>query len=72
MEISNAEGVTIKGQELLKQKASRNFQLLFQDDGLFDGEVSSNFLDNVPSLVSDVDNYELMKPFSKKELVDVI
>ena len=71
-EISNAKGVTIKGQELLKQIASRNFQLLFQDDGLFDEEVSVDFLNNVPSLVNNEDNYDLMKPFSGMEIVDVI
>ena len=42
--ISNAEGVTITSQELLKQIASSHFQLLFQDDGLYDEEVSFEFL----------------------------
>ena len=72
LEISNVKGVFIPGQDLLKKTISRNFQLLFQDDGLFDEEVSFDFLENVPSLVSNVNNYELMKPFSEKELVDVI
>ena len=46
--------------------------MLFQDDGLFDEEVSFKFLDNFPSLVSAKDNYVLMKPLSEKEIVDVI
>ena len=46
--------------------------MLFQDDGCFDEEVSSNFLNNVPSLVSIEDNFDLMKPFSEMEIVDVI
>ena len=46
--------------------------MLFQDDGLFDEEVSTNFLNTVPSLVKNEDNYELMNPFSKMEIVDVI
>ena len=46
--------------------------MLFQDGGLLDEEVSFDFLNNVPSLVSYEDNYELMKPFSEKEIVDVI
>ena len=68
----HGEGVIIKGQDLLKQSTTRHFQLLFQDDGLSDEEVSSDFLFNVPSLTSVEDNYILMKTFSEKEIVDVI
>ena len=49
-----------------------HFQMLFQDYGFFDEEVSNDFLNNVPSLVSNEDNYDLMKPFSEREIVDVI
>ena len=45
---------------------------MFQDDGLFDEEVSFEFLENVPSLVSNEDSYELMNIFSEMEIVDVI
>ena len=45
---------------------------MFQDDGLSYEEVFAEFLYNVPSLVSFEDNYGLMKPFSEKEIVDVI
>ena len=34
--------------------------------------MSFEFLDNVPPLVNVEDNYTLMKPFSEKEIVDVI
>ena len=46
--------------------------MLFQDDGFFDEEVSNDFLNNVPSLVSNEDNYDLMKPFSEREIVYAI
>ena len=44
---------------------------MFQDDGLSE-EVSAEFLDNVSYLVSSEDNYDLMKPFTEKEILDVI
>ena len=46
--------------------------MLFQDDGCFDEEVSSDFLNNVPSLVNIEDNFDLINPFSEMEIVDVI
>ena len=45
---------------------------LVQEDGLSEGEVSAQFLDYVPSLVNTEDNYDLMKPFIRKEILDVI
>ena len=72
MEISIGEGVIIKGQDLLKQDASIQFHLLFQDDGLVDGEVTAKFLDNVPSLVSTKENRVFMQPFTEQEILDVI
>ena len=44
---------------------------MFQDNGLSDEEVSAEFLDNVPFLVSTEDNYDLMKPFSEKEILEM-
>ena len=70
--ISNDDRIIIKCQELLKQSANMHFQMLFQDDGFFYKEVSNDFLNNVPSLVNNQDNYDLMKPSSKTEIVDVI
>ena len=65
-EIPIGDGVTIKGQDLLKQSASIHFQQLFQDDGLYEEEVSSEFLDNIPLLVSLEDNNNSMKHFFGK------
>ena len=45
---------------------------MFQDDGLYDEEVSKEFLKNVPSLVSNEENIDLMKPFLEREIVEVI
>ena len=70
--ISTGEGDIIKGRDLLKQAASRHFQLLFKEDGIFDGEMTAEFLDYVPSLVSTEDNYDLMKPFTEKEILNII
>ena len=50
--ISSGDRETIKGQALLKQDASTHFQLLFQEDGLSDGDVLAEFMENIPSLVS--------------------
>ena len=72
LEISTEDGVIITGQEHLKQSARQHFQLLFQDDGLTDEEVSSKYLENFPSLISAEDNCVLMKPFSELEIVEVI
>ena len=71
-EIIDDEGFIIKGQDLLKQSASRNFQMLFKDDGCSYDDVSSEFLLNVPSLVNIEDNCDLMKPFFEQEIVEVI
>ena len=62
----------MKGQDHLKQASISHFQILFQEDGLSDGAISAEFLDNVPSLVSIEDNFDLMKPFTEKEIMDVI
>ena len=62
----------MKDEDQLKQAASMHFQQLFQEDGISDVDVSVEFMENVPSLVSSEDNDELMKPFSEKEIIDVI
>ena len=46
--------------------AKVHFQNLYREDG------SSVFLSNIPSLVSEEENDELMKPFSEQEIIDVI
>ena len=52
--------------------ASKHFQILFQEDGHNEEKVASDFLEHVPSLVSIGDNHVFMKPFSEKEIVEVI
>ena len=68
-EIIDDEGVTIKGQDLLKQSTSKHFQKLFKDDGCSYDDVSTEFLHNVPSLVSIEDNCELMKLSLSRKLL---
>ena len=46
--------------------------MLFKDDDCSYEQVSSDFLHNVPSLVSIEENFDLMKPFSEQEIVEVI
>ena len=64
-EIAIGDGVFVKGQDQLKLHASKHYQLLFQDDGITDKEASTELLENIPSLVNDADNYDLMKPFTE-------
>ena len=45
---------------------------MFQEDSKTDAELNSDFLSNIPSLVSQEDNAGLVKIFSEKEVVDVI
>ena len=49
-----------------------DFQQLFHEDGNSDEILNVDFLSNIPSLVSHDDNVGLMKPFTEKEVVDVI
>ena len=71
-EISIGDGIILKGQDSLKQATSRHFQLLFQEDGLSDHGVTTEFLDKIPSLVNSVDNKALLEPFSEQEILDVV
>ena len=52
--------------------AEVHFQNLFRDDGSFDLDLTSDFLSNIPSLVSKGENDELLKPFYEQEVIDVI
>ena len=49
-----------------------HFQNLFRDDGSSNSNLASDFLSSIPSLVSETENGELMKPFTKQEIIDVI
>ena len=52
--------------------AKAHFQNLFCEDGSSDSYITSDFLPNIPCLVSEEDNVDLMKPFSEQEIIDVI
>ena len=49
-----------------------HFQQLFHEEGNSDEILNADFLSNIPSLVSHEDNVGLVKPFTEKEVVDVI
>ena len=70
--IYSSEGEVIKGHTQLQQVAKIHFQHLFQEDDISDEEVNAHFLSNIPTLVSSEINVGLEKPFSEKEIVDVI
>ena len=65
-------GESFKGIYQIKQVAEAHFQNLFSEDGSSDSVLTTNFLCNIPCLVSEEENVELMKPFSKQEIIDVI
>ena len=52
--------------------AEVHFQNLLREDGSFDSDLTSDFFSNIPFMVSDEENDELMNPFSKQEIIDVI
>ena len=55
-----------------REMDEEHFQNLFRDDGSSDSDLASDFLSNIPSLVSEVENSELMNPFTEQEIIDVI
>ena len=62
----------VKGISQIKQLVEVHFQNLYKEDGSSDSDYTSDFLSNIPSLVSEEENNETMKPFSKQEIIDVI
>ena len=56
----------------IKQLAKVHFQNLYREYGSSDSDYTSDFLSNIPSLVSEVENSELMNPFTEQEIIDVI
>ena len=49
-----------------------HFQGLFSETELKDNDLNSEFLSNIPCLVSKETNGELMEPFTKEEIIDAI
>ena len=72
LEINSQSGEVVKGNSQIKQLAEFHFQNLFKEDALSDPDLTSDFLANIPSLVSEAENDELMNPFKEKEIIDVI
>ena len=72
LEISSSSGESFRGISQNKQATEVHFQSLFREDGAIDFELTSEFISNIPSLVSAEENGELMKPFTEEEIIDVI
>ena len=49
-----------------------HFQKLFSKDGRTDSYLKEYFLSNIPCMVTEEGNIDLMKPFGEPEIVDVI
>ena len=59
----------VKGFSQIKQLAEAHFQKLYRESN---SDYNSNFLSNIPNLVSKEENEELMQPFLEQEIIDVI
>ena len=70
--ITSLSGVTIKGNSQIKQVVDLHFQNLYKEHGFIDFDLTSKFFTNIPCLVRDEENEELMQPFFEKEIIDVI
>ena len=62
----------VKGFSQIKQLAEAHFQKLYREYGSSNSDYNSDFLSNIPSLVSKEENEELMQPLSEQEIIDVI
>ena len=71
-EISSLSGETFTRISQIKQVVEVHFQNLFKEDGYSDTDLTSDFLSNIPCMVSEEENDELMKLFSEQEIIDVI
>ena len=49
-----------------------HFQNLYREDGSSDLDLTSDFLSNIPCMVSEEENDELMNPFLEQEIIVVI
>ena len=71
-QLSSLSGESFKGFSQIKQVAEAHFQNLFSEDGISDLDLTTNFLSNIPCMVSEEDNVDLLKPFAEQEIIDVI
>eukprot|EP00253_Pinus_taeda_P010428 PITA_10428 len=67
-----ADGTVAKGFAQVKETAETHFQRLYTEDGTGDEAISNDFLSQIPSLVNEENNSNLMKPFTKEEISNVI
>ena len=68
-EISSSNGETLNDISQIKQAAEVHFQSLFKEDGEINYDLSTEFMSNVTSLVSEEENGELMNPFTKRSFM---
>ena len=59
-EITSLSHVTIKGDSQIKQVVEVHFQNLYKEDGFIDSDLTSEFVTNIPCLVMDEENEEIM------------
>ena len=67
-----ANGTIFKGFIQVKEADDTYFHHLFIEDGTGNEEFTSNFLSHMPSLVSEENNLNLMKPFYEEEINNVV
>eukprot|EP00253_Pinus_taeda_P002768 PITA_02768 len=69
---TSTDGTVAKGLSQVKEAAKTHFQQLYTKDGTGDEEISNDFLSQIPSLVNEENNSNLMKPFTEEEINNVI
>ena len=62
-EISSESGEVVQVFSQIKQLVEAHFQNLYREDGSSDSYLTSDFLSNIPCMVSEEENVELMNPF---------
>eukprot|EP00253_Pinus_taeda_P004292 PITA_04292 len=71
-EIKTTTGQICKGNQQVKEAADQHFQNLYTPDDQGDEMEETEFLNHIPSLVSDEDNAELGKPVTEEEIIKTI
>jgi hypothetical protein len=67
-EITLADGTISKGFAQIKAAAENHFQNIYTEDGIGNEGVSANFLSQMPHLVNNDINTNLLKPFTEEEI----
>eukprot|EP00253_Pinus_taeda_P034008 PITA_34008 len=71
-EITSVDGTVSKGFAQVKEATKTHFQQLYIEDSTGDEAISNDFLSQIPSLVNEENNLNLMKPFTEEEISNVI